>query len=87
MNENNNFDSLNIDDNTKNKIFVTIEGEEFQKDYRELGIDFNSSESEIMNKIIPIINELYNVDITGLYKVRKTTTNENIFIIPNSTAG
>jgi hypothetical protein len=77
----------NINDSIKNKLFVVIEGEEIQFDYRTLGLTFESSEEEIMNKIVPIVQEDKGVDITDTYKVRKSITNENIFIYPNSVAG
>jgi hypothetical protein len=79
--------SLHLNDTVKNTLFVTIQGREYQKSYADLGLSFESSEEEIMARIVPIIQEEYGEDITGLYKVRKTRNNENIFVIPNSTAG
>lgn len=75
------------DDTVQNKIFITIEGEEVQLDQETVGISFDDSEEEIMDKVAPIVEESHNIDISDLYKVRKMTNSENIFIIPNSTAG
>lgn len=78
---------INLDDSVKNKLFVVVEGDESQFDYLNLDLDFNSTEKEIMDKIVPIILEKNGINISDTYKVRKTIENENIFIIPNSVAG
>ena len=78
---------LQVDDTVRNKIFITVEGEEIQLNYEELDLTFDSSERDIMNKIVPIVREEKGIDISDSYKVRKATTNENIFVIPASTAG
>lgn len=91
MNENEtlpaNITPLNPNESVENKIFVTIDGEDWQKDLGEVGLSFDSSEQEIMARIAPMIREEYNEDITDLYKIRKATNSQNIYIIPNSTAG
>lgn len=69
------------------KIFVTINGQDFQKNLSELGLSIDSSEEEVMRVIIPIIQEEFNENISDTYKMRKSVNNRNIFIIPNSTAG
>jgi len=76
-----------VESDIQNKIFVTINGQDWQKDIEELGLTFDATEEEIMNKIVPVIQEQFNEDISDLYKVRKATNTHNIFIIPNSTAG
>jgi hypothetical protein len=78
---------IDIDDSVKNKLFITIEGEEIQLNYLNLDLTFQSTEQEIMNKVVPIVQEQKGVNISDTYKVRKAVTNENIFIYPNSTAG
>lgn len=78
---------LQVDDSVRNKLFVVIEGEEIQLDYLNLDLTFDSSERDIMDKIVPIVREEKGIDISDTYKIRKSTTNENIFIYPNSTAG
>jgi len=91
MNENENLPAeivpINPDSTVENKIFVTIDGEDWQKDLDAIGLTFESSEQEIMERIVPMIREEYNEDITDLYKVRKATNTQNIYVIPNSTAG
>jgi hypothetical protein len=76
-----------IDDTVKNKLFVTIDGEEIQLNYQDLDLTFDSSERDIMAKVVPIVQEEKGIDISDSYKVRKSVTNENIFIYPNSVAG
>ena len=78
---------LNIDDSVRNKLFIIIDGGEIQFNYEEFDLTFDSSEEEIMNKIVPVVQEEKGIDISDTYKVRKSIDNENIFIYPASTAG
>lgn len=91
MNENENLPAnitpLNPNESVENKLFVTINGEDWQKDLEEVGLSFDSSEQEIMERITPMIREEFNEDITDLYKIRKATNSQNIYVIPNSVAG
>ena len=82
-----NIELLNPDTTVTQKIFVTIEGQDWQRDLNALGLSFDSSEQEIMNVLVPLIEEEFGTDISDLYKIRKATNNQNIFVIPNSTAG
>jgi hypothetical protein len=82
-----NVELLNPDNTTRERLFVTIEGQDWQRSLEELNLTFDSSEQEIMDAIVPLIQEEFNTDIRDLYKIRKATNNQNIFIIPNSTAG
>lgn len=82
-----NIEILDPENTTRNKLFVTIAGQDWQKDLEDLSLTINSSEEEIMSIIVPIIQEEFNEDISDTYKIRKAINNENIFIIPNSTAG
>lgn len=74
-----------------NKVIICIEGEDYIKDYEELEITFDTSEEIILNTVRPIIQEHFNVDIKDddnwLYKTKKAIESQNIYIMPNSTAG
>jgi enterochelin esterase-like enzyme len=83
----NNVVPISAEDTVRNRIFVTIDGQDWQKDLAEVGLSFDSSEREIMDRLVPIINEEFGQDIRDYYKIRKSTNNQNIFCIPNSTAG
>lgn len=78
---------LDVDDTVKRKLIVVIEGDEVQIDYETLDLTIDSSESDIMLKVVSIVQEEKGIDITDTYKVRKAIENENIYIYPNSTAG
>ena len=78
---------INPSDEATNKVFVTIHGRDWQRSLEDVGLSFDSSDSEIMERIAPIVQEEFNEDITDLYKIRKATNSQNIFIIPNSVAG
>lgn len=75
------------DNTVTQKVFVTIDGQDWQRDLSALGLSFDSSEQEIMDIIVPLIEEEFGTDIRDLYKIRKATNNQNVFIIPNSVAG
>lgn len=74
-----------------NTLFVSVAGEDYQQSLETLGLTFESTESEILTVVRPIIQEQYNEDIKDgrgwLFKVRKAVSNQNIYVIPNSTAG
>lgn len=78
---------LDPENTARNKVFVTIAGQDWQKDLETVGLTFDSSEQDIMNAIAPVIQEEFNQDIRDLYKIRKATNNQNIYIIPSSVAG
>jgi len=78
---------LNVSDDIRNKIFVTIDGRDWQKDLSEIGLTFDSSEDEIMEKLSPIIQEEFNQNISDSYKIRKAVNSQNIYAIPASVAG
>lgn len=71
----------------KNKVFVTIHGLDWQRDLKKLGLTFDSSAAEIMGTVAPIILEEFEEDITNLYKIKKITNNQNVFIMPSATTG
>ena len=78
---------INPNEEVTNTIFVTIDGDDFQIKLAALGLDFDASESQIMDRIVPIVEEEFNTNIRDLYKVRKAINSQNIYIIPSSTAG
>lgn len=75
----------------QDKIIISVSGEDEILDYSTYGLSFDSSESEVLEAIRPLIREKYQVDLkedgAWLYKTRKAVTNRNIHVIPNSTAG
>lgn len=71
----------------ENKVIVTIEGNDWIRDYSDFNLTFESTEEEIITAIAAAINEEFGVDITNYYKVRKSVNSQNIHIIPNSVAG
>ena len=78
---------LNPTDEVTDKIIITLEGEDKVIGTEQIGLTFDSSESEIMEAISPIVQEEFNVDISSYYKVQKSTNSRNIHLIPNSVAG
>jgi len=75
-----------------NKIIICANGEDRFYDYDTFGVDFDSTEQDILQAISPMVRESLGVslqEINGhwLFKTRKAMSNKNIYIIPNSTAG
>ena len=81
-----------LDTNITNKVITCIEGDDWIEDYDTFSLTFDSTEPEILEAVGPAIEEKFNVSIKDesgnyLYKVRKAVDSQNIYIIPNSTAG
>lgn len=74
-------------DEVKEKIIVTVAGNDFIRDLSLFGLTFESTEEEVIDAIAPIILEEFGEDIRDTYKMRKSLNNRNIYCIPNSTAG
>jgi hypothetical protein len=78
-----------------NKIVICVEnnGEDVYWNYEDFGLSFNSSEDQILRTLQGAIEETFNVSIRDsysnqwLYKTRKAVNSQNIYLIPNSTAG
>lgn len=75
----------------QNKVIVSVNGDDTIIAYEELGLNFDSSESEVLETLRPIIQERHGIDLSGshgwLFKTRKAMSSQNIHVIPNSTAG
>ena len=76
----------------RNKIIVCVEGSDWITDYADYGLTFDSTENEILTRLSSAISERFSVDINDeesgwLYKTRKAVESQNIYVIPNSTAG
>jgi hypothetical protein len=74
-----------------NKIIIAVAGEDMIVDYDDYGLSFDSNEQQFLEAVRPAISERFNVDIKDssgwLYKTRKATESQNVYLIPNSTAG
>lgn len=76
----------------QNTLIIAVEGQDRHIPYADLALTFSSSTDDILEVVRPMIQEGFGVDIKDgysgwLYKVQKATNNQNIYIIPNSTAG
>ena len=76
----------------RNKIIVCVEGQDWISDYADYELSFDSTEEQVLNRLAPAIQERFNVNVrndsgSSLYKTRKAIDSQNIYIIPNSTAG
>ena len=75
----------------RNKIVVCIANQDDFIDYSDYNLTFDSSESEILERLQGALEEKFGESIKDssgwLYKTRKALDSQNIFIIPNSTAG
>ncbi len=71
------------------QILITLESEEKTYQYDALGLTYDSTDSEILDAVAPIVEEETGVDILeeGLFTVKKVESSHNIFIFPKSPAG
>ena len=81
-----------MSDDVRNKIIVCVEGNDWITDYADYGLTFDSSDNEILTRLSSAITERFGVNINDdesgwLYKTRKALDSQNIYVIPNSTAG
>ena len=75
----------------ENKIIIAVAGRDRHVDYADYGLTFDSTDTEILNAVGPMVHEEFGVDLRDrgewVYKIHKTRNNQNVYIIPNSTAG
>lgn len=69
------------------KLIVSLQGDDFIMDFERLGLSMESSNEDVMNKVSPIIEEQFDVDIRNTYKIQKALNSNNIHVIPSSVAG
>ncbi len=71
------------------RIIVTLESQEVPLEYETLGVTFESTDSEILEAIAPVVEEETGVDILedGLFTVKKVESSQNSYIFPKSPAG
>ena len=78
-------------DEVTNRVIVTVEGDDTILDYDLLGLNFDSSEQEVLEALRPVVRERHGVDLNDgngwLFKTRKATSSQNIYVIPNAIAG
>ena len=74
-----------------NKLVICMEGKDTYWNYQDYNLNFDSLEETVLSTLQPAIEEHFGNSIkdhTGwLYKTRKATESQNIYLIPNSTAG
>ena len=74
------------------KIIITLESEEVILDQEEMDVSFDSPPQEILEKISQAVQEEKGISLRNdegdfLYKVRKVTSSQNIYLYPDSVAG
>lgn len=74
------------------EVIVTLSDRELHFGYDQLSVNFNSTESEIIDALQPILLEEEGFDITenqddGLYTIKKVEQSQNVYVFPKSTAG
>lgn len=74
------------------EIIVTLASSEKHYSYSDLGVTYQSSDSEILDAIEPVLREEEGFNIReeqeeGLYTIKRVDSSQNIYIFPKSTAG
>ena len=71
------------------EILVTLESTERRFQYADMGLTFDSSDTEILEAIAPVIEEEEGIDILedNLFTVKKVESSHNVFCFPKSPAG
>lgn len=68
-------------------ITVTVEDEERSYFYDDVGLTFDSPDSEILSTLSSIVREDTGVDISNSYAVKKVQSSQNTYVFPKSPAG
>lgn len=78
------------------QITVTLASVEKHYGYDRLGVEFNSTDAEILNALAPVLQEEEGFDIRqeqaeGHYTIKRTTDPDtgaqNVYVFPKSIAG
>ena len=73
------------------RIIVTLENEEQEYRYEDLGVSFESDNDDILKAVQPSILEKTGVNILEddeqLYTVKKVESSRNTYVFPKSPAG
>ncbi len=74
------------------EITITLESEERKIQYEGLEINFDSTDSEIVEALSPMLEEDVGINLkeefdNGNWMIKKIDDSENIYIFPKSTAG
>ena len=83
-------DGQNTPNEYREKVIVTIDGRDEILDFERLGINFDSTEPEILNAVDGILKEMSeSISDEGdyVYTVRKATNSQNIYVYPKPFAG
>lgn len=77
---------------TLGEITVTLESDERKYSYDSLSVNFNSSDSEIISALTPVLSEDTGVNMQeefedGYWTVKRIDSTQNIYVFPKSTAG
>lgn len=77
--------------NEEGQIIITLESEERPYSFETFGLDFNSTDEEIIEGIASAVQEDTGVDILdsedGYWTIKRMENTENIYVFPKSTAG
>lgn len=73
----------------RGQIIVTLESNEMNFDYDQLGVTFDSPADEILEAVQPAVLEETGINILEdeLYTVRKAENSRNSYLFPKSPAG
>lgn len=79
-------------ENTTGAITITLENDEREYGFDQLGVNFNTPDSEIIAAMAPTIREEFGLDLAselnnGYWTVKRVDSSQNIYIFPKSTAG
>lgn len=74
------------------EIIVTLASKELKYSYEQLGVTFESLDSEILDALQPVVLEEEGFDLKeeqdeGTYTLKRVESSKNIYLFPKSVAG
>jgi len=85
-------DDIFLNNMNEGEITITLESEERKYSYDQLGVDYNSSDREIIDALDSMLLEDVGINIAdefdnGNWSIKKVDSSHNIYVFPKSTAG
>lgn len=81
-----------MNEETTGEVIVTLASTERHYSYEDLGVNFNSSDDEVLDALQSFLldDEGFNIRESqedGLYTMKRVESSQNIYVFPKSTAG
>lgn len=78
---------LDVSQDLYNKLILAVNGEDFIISLKDANLTMDCTDDEVISSMAPMIQEVFDVDISKYYRIIRSYQSRNIYIIPSSVAG